>query len=81
MDSSESGHEVDGQRQSQEETQLYSCNFLVLPLSQRADKTYFFTDCSSFSLMRRLRLPQALALGHHFWQEGFEVLPEGAEME
>lgn len=43
---------------------------------QRSDKTYSFTDCTSFTLMHRLRLRTALALDHHFWQEGFEVLPE-----
>lgn len=44
---------------------------------QRGDKTYSFTDCTSFSLMKRLGLATALALDHHFWQEGFELVPEG----
>ncbi len=42
---------------------------------ERPDKPYSFTDCTSFVLMRRLNLTQALALDDHFAQEGFEVVP------
>lgn len=42
---------------------------------QRSDKMYSFTDCTSFVLMRRLKLAKALALDEHFMQEGFEVVP------
>lgn len=41
----------------------------------RPDKTYSFTDCTSFVLMRRLGLTQAIALDDDFRREGFEVLP------
>ena len=42
---------------------------------ERTDKQYSLTDCTSFTLMRRLRLTTALALDDDFTQEGFEVLP------
>lgn len=42
---------------------------------QRSDKVYSFTDCTSFVLMRRLKLAKALTLDEHFMQEGFEVEP------
>lgn len=42
---------------------------------QRADKSYSFTDCTSFVVMRRERIERALALDVHFSQEGFAILP------
>lgn len=42
---------------------------------QRSDKQYSLTDCTSFILMRRLRLTTALALDEDFAQEGFMVWP------
>ena len=42
---------------------------------QRSDKMYSFTDCTSFVLMRRLKLAKALTLDEHFAQEGFVVIP------
>lgn len=39
------------------------------------DKGYSFTDCTSFALMRRLRLTTAVATDRHFGQAGFEVEP------
>jgi len=42
----------------------------------RADKDYSYTDCTSFTLMRRLGLATALAVDEDFSREGFEVLPE-----
>jgi predicted nucleic acid-binding protein len=44
-------------------------------LRARPDKSYSLTDCSSFILMRRLRLPRAAALDEDFAREGFEALP------
>jgi predicted nucleic acid-binding protein len=41
----------------------------------RPDKSYSFTDCTSFVLMRRLGIETAIALDDHFRQEGFEVTP------
>jgi len=37
------------------------------------DKGWSFTDCSSFSVMRRLRLLEAIATDRHFRQAGFET--------
>ncbi|MBI5242187.1 MAG: type II toxin-antitoxin system VapC family toxin [Elusimicrobia bacterium] len=39
------------------------------------DKAYSFTDCTTFTLMRRLRIDTALATDRHFQQAGFEVRP------
>ncbi|MBK7250086.1 MAG: PIN domain-containing protein [Gammaproteobacteria bacterium] len=43
-----------------------------------AEKLCSFTDCSSFALMRRLRLETAVALDEGFAHEGFTCLPESA---
>jgi hypothetical protein len=42
---------------------------------ERQDKTYSFTDCTSFVLMQRLKLGEASTTDEHFSQEGFKVLP------
>ena len=42
---------------------------------ERPDQRYSFTDCTSFALMRRLRLSTALALDDDFRVEGFRVVP------
>jgi predicted nucleic acid-binding protein len=56
----------------------------VLPADERAswslfekrpDKSYSFTDCTSFVLMKRERIATAVALDQHFSQEGFVVVP------
>jgi uncharacterized protein len=39
------------------------------------DKNFSFTDCTSFAVMRELRLRQALTTDSHFRQAGFEMLP------
>ncbi|MDD5656382.1 MAG: PIN domain-containing protein [Elusimicrobia bacterium] len=39
------------------------------------DKAYSFTDCTSFALMRRLRIQAVVATDPHFRQAGFDVLP------
>jgi predicted nucleic acid-binding protein len=41
----------------------------------RPDKTYSFTDCTSFILMRRFDIPRAAAVDAHFRQAGFETVP------
>ena len=41
--------------------------------SQR-DRGYSFTDCTSFAIMRELRLRDALATDKHFVQAGFETI-------
>lgn len=39
------------------------------------DKDFSFTDCTSFVVMKQLRLRQALSTDGHFRQMGFELLP------
>ena len=39
------------------------------------DKNYSFTDCTSFVVMRELKLKDALTTDRHFRQMGFHVLP------
>jgi len=41
----------------------------------RPDKRYSLTDCSSFVIMRRLGITEAVTLDDHFRQEGFKILP------
>ena len=43
---------------------------------KRPDKLYSYTDCTSFVLMRRLKIEKSLSLDDHFIQEGFQVVPE-----
>ena len=38
------------------------------------NKSYSFTDCTSFVVMKELKLKQALTTDRHFRQMGFEVL-------
>lgn len=40
----------------------------------RKDKAYSFTDCSSFVVMKRMKLSKCLSLDGHFRQEGFEEI-------
>ena len=39
------------------------------------DKNYSFTDCTSFVVMRELKLKEALTTDRHFRQIGFRMLP------
>lgn len=39
------------------------------------DKDFSFTDCTSFAVMREMRLRQALTTDTHFRQAGFQMLP------
>ena len=40
----------------------------------RMDKTWSFTDCISFEIMRQRGITQALSADHHFHQAGFQTL-------
>ena len=42
---------------------------------QYRDKDFSFTDCTSFVIMRDIRLTHAITTDRHFRQMGFEVLP------
>jgi predicted nucleic acid-binding protein len=42
---------------------------------QYRDKDLSFTDCTSFAIMRELRLTTAITTDGHFRQVGFDVLP------
>ncbi len=39
------------------------------------DKDFSFTDCTSFVVMRELKIRQALTTDAHFRQMGFQMLP------
>lgn len=39
------------------------------------DKHFSFTDCTSFVLMRELKLRESLTTDHHFQQAGFLIKP------
>jgi uncharacterized protein len=41
---------------------------------KHSDHHYSFTDCTSFVVMRELKLSQALTTDHHFSQAGFDAL-------
>ena len=43
-------------------------------LKARMDKTWSFTDCISFEIMRQRGIVQALSADHHFRQAGFQTL-------
>lgn len=42
---------------------------------QYRDKAFSFTDCTSFAIMRELRVTQALTTDRHFRQMHFQVVP------
>ena len=42
------------------------------------DKRYSFTDCTSFVVMKELKLKHALTTDRHFRQMGFDVVPAAA---
>ena len=41
---------------------------------RRSDKSWSFTDCTSFCLMKTRKITDALTTDHHFEQAGFTVL-------
>jgi uncharacterized protein len=41
---------------------------------RRPDKSWSFTDCTSFRLMKARKIRDALTTDHHFEQAGFRVL-------
>ena len=44
---------------------------------QYRDKDFSFTDCTSFAVMRDIRLTHALTTDRHFRQMGFQIVPAG----
>jgi hypothetical protein len=45
---------------------------------RHGDKDFSFTDCTSFVVMRELRLREALTTDRHFAQAGFSMRPGSA---
>ena len=43
---------------------------------RRSDKDYSFTDCTSFVIMKELKIHMALTLDDHFQQAGFNTVPQ-----
>ncbi len=41
----------------------------------RPDKSWSFTDCTSFVTMRETRIPRAFTWDHNFTEAGFEIVP------
>jgi hypothetical protein len=41
------------------------------------DKDFSFTDCTSFAVVRELRITRAITTDRHFRRMGLQVLPEG----
>ena len=39
------------------------------------DKSFSFTDCASFVVLRELKIKKALTVDRHFLEAGFETLP------
>lgn len=42
------------------------------------DQSFSFTDCTSFALMRELRISRAITTDEHFRVAGFQILPADA---
>ncbi len=42
--------------------------------ARRPDKAWSLTDCTSFAIMKRLKLKRALTADRHFAQAGFEAV-------
>ena len=69
-------HQVDGsQRVRWEHIDDSRFERARLLFFQYRDKDFSFTDCTSFAVMRELRLTHALTSDRHFRQIGFHVLP------
>jgi uncharacterized protein len=49
-------------------------------LKARMDKTWSFTDCISFEIMRQRGITQALSADHHFRQAGFRTLFDATDV-
>jgi predicted nucleic acid-binding protein len=45
------------------------------PFCQYRDKHLSFTDCTSFAVMRELKMTTVITTDGHFRQVGFDVLP------
>jgi uncharacterized protein len=48
--------------------------------SARMDKTWSFTDCISFEIMRQRKIAKALSGDRHFRQSGFQSLFDSADV-
>lgn len=49
------------------------CTAAFALFKKYADKNLSFTDCTSFTLMKRLKLKTAFTFDRHFEQVGFEI--------
>ena len=69
-------HQVDGsQRVHWERVDVARFERARQLFFQYRDKDFSFTDCTSFAVMRELRLTQALTTDRHFRQIGFDLRP------
>jgi predicted nucleic acid-binding protein len=59
---------IDGDRFERARQSFFQCR----------DKPFSFTDCTSFEVMRELRVTQALTTDRHFRQMGFQIAPGAA---
>jgi predicted nucleic acid-binding protein len=44
--------------------------------TRHEDKSYSFTDCLSFAVMKQFEIQTALTFDRHFVQAGFQKIPE-----
>lgn len=54
----------------------YTFREAALMIKTHRDKDWSFTDCTSFAIMRQLKIPDVFCFDPHFEQAGFARLPQ-----